>query len=231
MPAPSLILVEDEADLCGFLCLYLEASGFDVRGVGDAGALDRVWRERPADILILDVNLPGEDGFKIAARLRATSPVGIIMMTARDTADDRITGFDVGADIYLVKPLLAEELLAAVRRLLARLGGRAEPAPPARPWSFDAANWSLTAPNGVGVALTTAERRLVELLMAAPGRPVPLADLLGPYGNADRNRLDVLLSRLRRKVESKTGLRLPIRAVRGEGYVFSTRTDQDGAGG
>jgi two-component system, OmpR family, response regulator len=224
---PSVIIVEDEVDLRDSMCAFLEASGFDVRGAGDGPGLDRLWAGRPANVLVLDVNLPGEDGYAIATRMRTAFGVGIIMLTARQRADDRITGFECGADNYLIKPVVLRELAAAVKGLSRRLG----PPPPqenALPfvWSFDQVNWSLAAPNGVAVALTTAEFCLLNALATTPGVPVAGDDLLRALGKTvietNRSSLDSVLSRLRRKVEGQTGLPLPVKAVRSLGYVFAS---------
>ncbi len=227
MSLPSVVVVEDEVDLRGSICAFLAGEGFDVRGVDDGTGLDRAWAGRQADILVLDVNLPGEDGFAIAARMRQQSGVGIIMLTARTQAGDRIAGLESGADNYLIKPVVLRELAAAVKGLARRLGPPAAAADetPAV-WSFDPIDWSLTAPNGVRVALTTAEFYLVNTLAAAPGLSVSSDDLMLALGKAavetNRRSLDSVLSRLRRKIEDLTGLNLPVKAVRSVGYVFAS---------
>ena len=227
MSYPNVIIVEDEVDLRGSMCAFLTASGFDVRGVDDAAGFDAAWSERPADILVLDVCLPGEDGFSIAARMRRASKVGIIMLTARSQADDRVTGLECGADNYLVKPVVMRELAAAVTGLARRLGPATEEedGPPAA-WAFDHLNWSLVAPNGKAVALTSAEFCLLHALSATPGVSVASDDIMVALGKAaietNRRSLDAVLSRLRRKVEEQTGIRLPVKSVRSVGYVFAS---------
>lgn len=216
----AIIVVEDDADLRYTICAFLEAFGFDVRGAADAVAFDGLWRERPADILVLDINLPGEDGFSIAARVRAASSAGIVMMTARGRVDDRVSGFEVGADNYMVKPVVLRELVAVIKGLARRLNGSAtEPA--GEPWSLDPVEWAIVAPNSVSVPLTAAEFSVLEVLMASPGRPVTRGKLLEALGNTNRASLDSLLSRLRRKVAPTSGLPLPIKSVRAVGYVFT----------
>lgn len=227
MSGPRVIVVEDEVDLRGSICAFLAAEGFNVRGVDDGAGLDRAWAQVPADILVLDVNLPGDSGFTIAARMRRQSRVGIIMLTARTQVDDRITGLECGADNYIVKPVVLRELSAAVRGLSRRLGqppAKEEETPAA--WSFDPVNWSLIAPNGVTVALTTAEFCLLNTLVTTPGVSVSSDDMLAALGKAavetNRRSLDSVLSRLRRKVEDQAGMPLPIKAVRSVGYVFAS---------
>ena len=123
MSFPNVIVVEDDIDLRDSICAFLAAEGTDIRGVGDGTELDRIWADRPANILVLDLGLPGESGLAIAARMRRHSPVGIIMLTARAQAHDRIAGLECGADNYLVKPVVLSELAAAIGALARRLGG------------------------------------------------------------------------------------------------------------
>lgn len=223
---PSVIVIEDEDDLRSNMCAFLEASGFDVRGVGDGACLDQAWSDRPADLLVLDVNLPGEGGYEIAARMRKHSRVGIIMLTARARAEDRITGLECGADNYLIKPVVLRELAVAAKGLAKRLGVPEKDDGLLAAWSFDRINWSLTAPNRVAVALTTAELCLLSALLATPGVSVSSDNMMRALGKAvvDSNRrsLDSILSRLRRKVEEQTGLPLPVKSVRSVGYVFAS---------
>jgi DNA-binding response OmpR family regulator len=228
MSLPSVLIVEDEPDLRGTMCAFLAASGFDVRGVDDGWQLDRALAERPANILVLDVNLPGEDGFSIASRMRRYRKVGIIMLTARGQSEDRITGLEVGADNYLTKPVVLRELVAAITGLWRRL--EPGPPPPTLPlpaWSFDPDNWQLVAANGTAVTLTTAEFCMVSLLTATAGTAVSAKDLLQALGKDpgknNRRSLDSVLNRLRRKVEKETGEELPIKAIRHVGYIFASR--------
>ena len=127
---PAIVVVDDEPDLRVMLADYLGLQGFAVREAESGGALDARLAEAPADLLILDVNMPGEDGFAIVRRLRAAgSPLGILMLTAAGDVPSRLLGLDGGADDYLAKPVELRELLARVRSLLRRM--RAAPA--ARP--------------------------------------------------------------------------------------------------
>lgn len=233
---PQVIVVEDEADLRDSVCDFLSISGVSVRGAADGTALDRLWREAPADIVILDVNLPGDSGFAIAARLRERSGVGIIMMTARGAVDDRVQGLGSGADVYLVKPVDLRELLAATRALARRLAGPgAPPAPapapgPAAPlsaasWTLDRTRWALVVPSGALIDLTGTEFGILEALMGECGRHVASSAILErlnkPVNEANRRSLDAALSRLRRKVEAAADLPLPVKSVRSVGYVFA----------
>ena len=224
--SPVVIVVEDEADLRGMICGFLAMSGIAARGAADAAELDRAWTEQPADILVLDVNLPGEDGFSIAERMRRASPVGIIMMTARGSTDDRIGGREAGADSYLVKPVELRELLATIRALLRRLN-TALPAPERAPdsWVLDRARWVLAPPRGIPMELTAAEFTVLDLLLSASGQTVAADAILERLGKnaADTNRrcLDELFQQLCRKVEREAGIPLPVQSVVSLGYVFA----------
>lgn len=229
----NIAVVEDEASLRADLVEYLSACGHDVIGCEDGTALDRAQKARPADIVILDVNLPGEDGFSIAKRLRDHSEIGIIMLTARGVNVDRVVGLEIGADVYLVKPIELRELEAQVRTLARRL--RAQPLPPSqtaqpvRPtstsWVYDQVAWALIAPGGGMLKLTANERVFVNLLVERPGEPVSRADIFRALGKrewdmGDRS-VDSMVRRLRAKGEETLGHDLPIEAVHGTGYAFA----------
>jgi DNA-binding response OmpR family regulator len=233
-----IAVVEDEATLRGDLVEYLSACGHEVNGCGDSVELDTVLAGPGADIIILDVNLPGEGGFSIAGRLRKVSDVGIIMLTARGLNVDRVVGLEVGADVYMVKPVELRELEAQVRTLARRLKlgaaaaaavAPASPPAPAMPagesWIFDEVAWTLVAPDGTSIKLTGNERVFAAMLTARPGEPVGRDALFRALGKrswdpADRS-VDSLVRRLRAKAEKELGRPLPIEAVHGVGYAFT----------
>ncbi|MGE5516577.1 MAG: response regulator transcription factor [Bacteroidota bacterium] len=231
-----IVVVEDEASLRADLVEYLTGCGHVVVGCGDGIALDVALARQPADILILDVNLPGEDGFSIAKRQREQSDVGIIMLTARGVNVDRVVGLELGADVYLVKPIELRELEAQVRTLARRLkvpasGGVAAAAPaapvvaPPAGWAYDLVAWALVSPNGAVLKLTANERVFVNLLVERPGEPVSRADIFRALGKrewdmGDRS-VDSMVRRLRAKGEETLGHPLPIEAVHGTGYAFA----------
>jgi DNA-binding response OmpR family regulator len=117
---PHIIVVEDEPDLRESIATYFRINGFEVSEAGDGTALDRVLASTRPDAILLDVNMPGEDGFSIAKRLQGTTPAGIIMLTARSDLIDRVLGLELGADDYVAKPFELRELLARVRAVLRR---------------------------------------------------------------------------------------------------------------
>lgn len=148
MSAPQhIVLVDDEEDLRDPLVDYLREEGLDVSGVDGGAALDRLMAERPVGLAVLDVNMPGEDGFSIARRLRAADArLGIVMLTSKRDLIDRIVGLEIGADDYLTKPFDPRELLARLRAMLRRLGDINE-----RP--------AVSAPEADGAALQTDPQR------------------------------------------------------------------------
>jgi two-component system OmpR family response regulator len=230
-----IAVVEDENSLRADLVEYLSACGHQVVGCEDGPALDRAQAVAPADIIILDVNLPGEDGFSIAKRLRDQSEVGIIMLTARGVNVDRVVGLEIGADVYLVKPIELRELEAQVRTLARRLKAlpvtaaakpaAASAAAPATSWVYDQVAWALIAPGGASLKLTANERVFVSLLVERPGEPVSRAEIFRALGkrewDAGDRSVDSMVRRLRAKGEDTLGHDLPIEAVHGTGYAFA----------
>ncbi|WP_374354340.1 response regulator transcription factor [Chitinimonas sp.] len=217
-----VIVVEDDPDLREELVIGLGALGFDCIGVADAPTLYRQLVLRRPDMILLDVGLPGEDGFSVAAHLRMTPGIGVVMLTARGALEDRVRGLDGGADAYLVKPVALEELASTLRSLARRLGPRLEEEL-ASAWKLEAGGWVLREPGGRTVVLTATERTLVERLLSTPDRVVSrdelMASLTDKGQDYDPHRLDVLLSRLRRKL-ADAGFESPIQVVRGIGYLF-----------
>lgn len=239
-----IAVVEDEAPLRTDLVEYLSACGHDVVGCADGKELDRSLDSRIIDIIILDVNLPGEGGFSIAGRLRSHSEVGIIMLTARGLNVDRVVGLEVGADVYMVKPVELRELEAQVRTLARRMKATAvappihsapfdldgEPgatssAPPPTEWIYDQLTWTLISPEGKSIKLTGNERVFVSLLVTRPGEPVSRDEIFRALGKrgwdpADRS-VDSMVRRLRAKGEEALGRVLPIESVHSIGYAFA----------
>jgi two-component system OmpR family response regulator len=120
MTTPHLLLVEDDREISGLLERFLIANELDVSIAADGRAMDRVLAASQIDLIVLDVMLPGEDGLSLCRRLRATSSVPIIMLTAKGEDIDRIIGLEMGADDYLAKPFNPRELLARVKAVLRR---------------------------------------------------------------------------------------------------------------
>ena len=232
-----ILVVDDEPDLRLLLEDYLGTHGYAVRAVDSGGGLDRALRAEPADVIILDVNMPGEDGFTILARLRAAgSRAGIVMLTAAGAPEQRVAGLGAGADDYLPKPFEPRELLARIRSVLRRLG---PPEPPPRvthtatfgPCRLDLDARRLTDGSGGEVALTAMEFDLLATFARHP-RQVLSRERLSELAHnrtpepEDRS-IDIRITRLRKKIEPDPGQPTVIRTLRGEGYLY----DPDAGGG
>jgi DNA-binding response OmpR family regulator len=122
-----IVVVDDEDDLRDAVVEYLAREGLRAVGAGSGAELDMLMAREATQLVVLDINMPGEDGFSIARRLRADSPVGIVMLTSRDALTDRIAGLEIGADDYIAKPFAPRELLARIRTVLRRLEHSAAP--------------------------------------------------------------------------------------------------------
>lgn len=215
-----VVVVEDDTDLSESLAACLRFAGMSARATGSIAEMEAALAEEAADVIVLDVNLPGETGFAALDRLKLKHRAGIVMLTGRAAVHDRLQGLALGADHYLVKPFDMTELALVIRNLRARLGrGKASTG-----WSFDPARWLLTCPDGHALTLSAPECALMARLMASPGQPVHRAELLevlrtGPA--ARETHLEVMVFRLRRRVEKSCRCGLPLQSVRGVGYVFT----------
>jgi DNA-binding response OmpR family regulator len=221
---PHVLVVEDEANIASFARMYLEAAGFRVTVAerGDRG-LEIAERERPA-IVVLDLMLPGMDGFEVTRRLRQDNRIPIIMLTARDDAVDKVVGLELGADDYMTKPFNPRELVARVRAVLRRAEARpaAPDAPPTTVHELDGLRIDVGArevsAGGEPVALTPKEFDLLTTLVEHRGLVLTREQLLervwGFTFLGDSRTIDVHVRQLRRKL----GDLCPIQTVWGTGY-------------
>ena len=226
--ATAALLVDDDARLGALVKEYLGKHEIDVTVAGDAERGLEVLRTRRFDVVLLDVMLPGVDGFEVCRRIRATpewAAVPIVMLTARGEDVDKIVGLELGADDYLAKPFNPRELLARIRAVLRR--GRAEPA--ARR-SFRAGDLEIdfdareVTVGGARQSLTSYEFDLLAVLARSAGRVLSREQLLdalkgSAYESFDRS-VDVHVSKLRAKLEPNPREPRYIKTVRGVGYVF-----------
>jgi len=202
--------------------------GIPVLGVPNGDALDQAMRDQEPDIIILDIGLPGEDGYSIAERLRRERPhVGVIMLTARDQVDDRVKGLDCGADLYFAKPVDMRELASAIGSLHRRLTVSVSHS---GSWRLDVLKSSLVSPGGISVDLTDNELRFLVPMLERPGEVVDREDLLRALDQKPdiyaMRRLETMVSRLRSKVQkSCPGEALPVRARHGRGYAFLSEAE------
>jgi DNA-binding response OmpR family regulator len=227
-------VVDDDEDLRDEIVLGLEESGFRVRGFPGSRELYRGLLHAPCDVVILDIGLPGEDGFSITTSLKEICKVGIVLLTSLTAVESRVKGLTDGADAYLTKPVDLRELAATVLSVHRRVAlhstppgevsGAGTPAaqPAAASWALSVDGWRLMAPNARSVSLTGSERLFLSCLFSHLNEVVRRDVLVEAMGHrADyylSHRLDMLISRLRKKVLGETGLALPLRAVRGAGF-------------
>lgn len=233
-----VFVVEDDEDLREEIGLGLADFGFAVQTFPDPRELYRGMLKSRCDIVVVDIGLPGEDGFSVTEHLRSISNVGIVILSGRRGVEDRVRGLMGGADAWLSKPADLRELavtLVSVRRRMALVpaGGEAEPPPPRAPqpaapaleWVLTVDGWALVSPGGRSVSLTPSERLFIQCLFNQANEVVRREVLVEAMGHrADyylNHRLDMLVSRLRRKIQSETGEALPLRAVRGFGFILS----------
>jgi len=216
-----VVVIEDNRDLLDDVVLYLRRKGFDAVGMADSLSLDRWYAEAGIDILVLDVNLPGEDGFSIARRLSGNPLLGIILLTGRSDILDKVKGLEGGADAYLCKPIDLQELVAAISALLRRMKCAT---PTERNWTLDPARHWLTTPGGRKIALSGQETILMSTLALRPGG-ADRAEIIRALGENpdiyDPRRLEALVSRLRRKLKSLGEGEEFLRAHRSSGYLFA----------
>lgn len=229
---PRLLVVEDEPSISGFVRRGLIFEGYDVE-VAETGrhALEAI-RDRPPDMVILDVMLPEIDGIEVARRVRAAEEsdelprVPILMLTARDAVADRVAGLEIGADDYLVKPFDFDELLARVRALLRRTAPAAKRHIPEvltfENLTLDLSSRTVTR-NGRPIELTAREFDLVALFLRHPNQVLTRATLMQRVWGEDffgeSNVLEVVVGNIRRSLEADGQSRL-IQTVRGIGYVL-----------
>lgn len=235
--SPHLLLVEDDEQISTLIGQFFRAhaKSFRLRVARNAKDMDRFLAASSIDLILLDVMLPGEDGFSICRRLRARSNIPMIMLTARGDEYDRILGLEMGADDYIAKPFNPRELLARIRAVLRRAAsGRGQPAGVVHRlrfagWCLDCKQRTLNDATGARVAVTGAEFDLLRALCERPGRILTreqLLDITRGRGPAlfDRS-VDILISRLRRKIEIDPHDPVMIKTVRSSGYVFTPEVE------
>ncbi|HYC02325.1 MAG TPA: response regulator transcription factor [Azospirillaceae bacterium] len=223
--AARILLVEDDEGLAPLVRRHLTESGFSVDWVPDAPAADARLRESGADLIVLDLMLPGEDGLSFCRRVRRDRDVPIIMVTARGQEADRILGLKLGADDYLPKPFSLWELEARIQAVLRRTVGRgpASQGRQAGPFAIDAAGRTATL-HGRPLDLTRSEFDLLERMSREPGRVFTRDQLLdcvrGGGTDAFDRAVDTHVSNLRRKIEPDPKAPRFLKTVWGVGYRF-----------
>lgn len=218
-----VLLVEDDEVLRSAIALVLRASGMEVVEVGDGRRALEQFAAEGADVVVLDIMLPGADGFTVCAELRRRSPVPIVMVTARDAAADIVRGLELGADDYVVKPFEAAVLLARLRAVLRRANPADDAVLEARDIRVDLDKWRAWR-GEVALDLTATELRLLAELIRHPGqvltREVLLERVWGYDYLGDSRLVDMAIKRLRDKIEDEPSKPTRIGTVRGVGYRY-----------
>ena len=224
-----VLIVEDEESLADPLAFLLRKEGFEVTVAGDGPTALESFESTGADIVLLDLMLPGMSGTDVCKRLRVTSSVPVIMVTARDSEIDKVVGLELGADDYVTKPYSARELIARIRAVLRR-GSEAEAEPveeigvlESGPVRMDIERHTVQV-RGSTVTLPLKEFDLLEYLLRNSGRVLTRGQLIdrvwGSDYVGDTKTLDVHVKRLRSKIEADPGKPVHLVTVRGLGYKF-----------
>ena len=218
--APHLLVVDDDRRIRDLLSRFLAGEGYRVTTADNAKDARAKLTGLSFDLLILDVMMPGETGFELARSIRGHSSVPILMLTARDGAESRIEGLQIGADDYLSKPFEPRELSLRIANILKR----AQPAvaPPVEsvrfgPFVYHLARGELRKGDDV-IRLTDREREMLRILTATPGETVSRMALAGNGDQTSERAVDVQVNRLRRKIETNPANPLFVQTVRGIGY-------------
>lgn len=235
-----LLIVDDDEDIRSLLQQYLEKSGFKVSTAANGRQMRAALASASVDLIVLDLMMPGEDGLTLCRELtaKASHPVPILMLTARNEEADRILGLEMGADDYLTKPFASRELLARVRAILRR--ARMIPAQLRLSetdhllrfgsWTLDTHACHLLDDSGAFVSLSGAEYRLLRVFLDHPQRVLTRDQLLGLTQSReaeyfDRS-IDILVSRLRKRLRDDLREPVYIKTLRSEGYIFCSAVER-----
>ncbi|HYD60100.1 MAG TPA: response regulator [Noviherbaspirillum sp.] len=233
-----ILIVDDDREISSLLAEYLEKNGYKTSTAGDGKAMWKALDETRIDLIVLDLNLPGDDGLTLCRNLRARSSIPVVMLTARGEPVDRILGLEMGADDYLPKPFEPRELFARIRSVLRRTQAQpaASPAPEAQMvrfagWTMDTTARHLINPQGVVVALSGAEYRLLKIFLDHANRVLSRDQLLNIIAGRDADpfdrSIDLQISRLRQKLGEDARSPQIIKTVRNEGYVLATTVTRE----
>lgn len=230
----NILVVDDDQELRDTVREYFELCGFVVYAVADGEGMRKIMKQSPVDIVLMDLNLPGEDGLALTRELRLSHNVGIVMLTAAGQTVDRIVGLEIGADDYVVKPFDPREVLARVKSVLRRVRKQvksAEPPVQIKPeiirmggCTLDLAAHRLYDEKGVNVPLTAMEFDMLKAFALNPDRVLSRAHILELAHHRDTDvfdrSIDLRIARIRRKLEADTKKPQVLKTVRGAGYIF-----------
>lgn len=235
-PAQTVLIVEDDPSLRVLLGRRLQENGFKAMTAQSAPEMWRIFKEHQIDLILLDIMLPGTSGLDICRKVRQESAVPIIMLSARTEETDRVLGLELGADDYVPKPFSTKELIARIRAVLRR--GMTDWAQTREHqnvlrfngWTLDQRRHELLAPNGAWVELSGAEYALLIVLLDNAQRVIGRERLLelsrSRLGESSDRSVDVLVSRLRRKLSQDEESKSLIRTIRGFGYMLTAEVER-----
>ena len=225
-PLATILIAEDDADIRGVLRLYLESEGYRVTEAESGTRALELARAQTPDLAILDVMMPGMNGYELTKALRAFTDIPVLILSARSQDNDKILGLNLGADDYIAKPFNPMEVTARVKAHLRRAARTAAPGLSAGGLTLDPASLTVEK-DGVPVALTPMEYKILSALMRAPGRIFTKVQLYesaaGSYFEGDDNTMMVHISKLREKIEDDPRNPRRIVTVRGLGYKFEAK--------
>ncbi len=230
-----ILVVEDDTFVQKALRLYLEGEGYRISTCDNGADMHALMAKDPADLAIMDLKLPNDDGFELTRQLRDKYSVGIIILSSKDDSIDRVVGLEIGADDYVTKPWDERELLARIRSVMRRVSDRQQASSSSNSgeqrlitfngWILNLDSRELKDPDGGKVELTSGEFSLLNEFIEKAGRVLSRDHLLSAIYSRhwepfDRS-IDVLVTRLRRKIEQDSRHPEIIKTVRGTGYMFA----------
>lgn len=231
--ALTVLIVDDDREIRLLLAEYLNVNGYRAVVAEDGGAMEREMDRLRIDLIVLDLNMPGEDGLALCRKLRVRSTIPVIMLTARSEPVDRILGLEMGADDYLSKPFEPRELLARIRSVLRRSHSTQDAFNDASAtqqlhfagWTLDLTARHLIDPDGTVVMLSGAEFRLLKVFLDRPNRVLNRDQILNHTHGRDADpfdrSIDIQISRLRQKLKEDARSPQIIKTVRNGGYVLA----------
>lgn len=234
----TILIVDDDREIRTLLADYLESHGYASQIAADGNAMWAALDKHPVDLLVLDLNLPGDDGLTLCRNLRAKSNLPVIMLTARGEPLDRILGLEMGADDYLPKPFEPRELLARIRSVLRRAQanpiGHGDNAPQKLrfgEWTLDLVARHLISPDNMVIALSGSEYRLLNIFLEHPNDVLNRDQLLNMTQGRDADpfdrSIDIQISRLRQKLREDARSPQIIKTVRNGGYVLAVNVSAE----
>jgi len=229
---PHILLVDDERDIREPLAAYLTRNNVRVTKAENAAAARQMLSAYAIDLVLLDIMMPGEDGLSLAGFIRATTPIPIILLTAKTEEMDRVVGLEIGADDYVTKPFSPRELLARIKAVLRRVGENGRPVRAPDTESYGFGSWilksgerELVGEDGVAIPLSTGEYNLLHAFVTHPRRVLSREQLLdlsqGRELAAFERSIDNHISRLRKKIEVNASEPKLIKTVWGGGYTLA----------